>query len=304
MDTGETGAGLPRQLDEADLDEIRSIAVEALAEMGKRAVRIAPDSLVLDDGGQFLLEDVALACSYVERSEWPAVAAHYARAMAAPSALGSAGLCEQEFLDVTRARIVGPEAFDEVAQAHGYARRLVPDRPETSPLVVLCHDLPHAVITLGDLHLKDRDHDAVWAAGLQNTAAEPVQNHDVLEQDDAQVEVLRGDSLFTAAKALDFPALLSGRSAEHGVVFAIPFQQILLLHLPRNAAETATSLNILAHLADEWHEQAAKPISPEVFYWQDGVYQQLTTHNARGEIAVHVEGRFFDALNALADARD
>jgi hypothetical protein len=304
VDTGETGVGLPRQLGEADLDEIRSIAVEALAEMGKRTVRVEPAALVLADGGLFLIEDAALACSHLERSAWPAVVAHYARALAAPSALGSAALSDQEFLDMARARIVGPDALDGAEQAHSYARKLVPDRAGTSPLVVLCHDFPETVITLGDLHLKDRDHDAVWAAGLQNTAAEPVQHHDVLEQDDAQVEVLRGDSLFTAAKALDFPALLSGRTAEHGVVFAIPFQQILLLHLPRNAAETATSLNILAHLADEWHEQAAKPISPEVFYWKDGVYQQITTHNAQGEIAVHVEGRFFDALNALADARD
>ncbi|MGL6235247.1 MAG: hypothetical protein ACRC20_07870 [Segniliparus sp.] len=308
MSTGETAPAIPAGLDEADLDEIRSLAVEALAEMGKRTVRIEPAVLVLDDDGQFFLEATAHDCARVERSEWPRIVAHHARVMAAPSALESAALTDEEFLGLTRARIVGPDAFgdtpearENTAQSYSYVRPLVPDRPETSPLVVLCHDFPETVITLADLHLKDRDVDAVWAAALKSTAAEQVQHHDVLEQDGAQVEVFRGESFFVAAKALDLPALLGDRTAEHGVLFAIPLQQILLLHLPRDAGETATSLNIVAHLAREWHEQAAKPVSPEVFYWKDGVYQQITTQNEEDEIAVHVEGAFFDTLNALAD---
>ena len=310
MSTGEAELGLPEGMQEADLDEIRSIAVEALAEMGKRTVRIEPSALVLDDGGLFFLGDVAHACALVERSEWPRVVAHYARVMAAPSALESAQLSDAEFLRLTRARLVSPDALDALnaqngsTQSYRYARALVPDRAETSPLIVLCHDFPETVITLADLHLKGRDLEAVWAAALENTAEEQIQNHDVLEQDGAQIELFRSDSFFTAAKALDFPALLDGRTAEHGVVFAVPLQQILLLHLPRDAGETATSLNILAHLAQEWHAQAAKPVSPEVFYCKDGTYQQITTQNEDGDIAVHVEGAFFDTLNALADAPD
>lgn len=302
MSTGGTEPGAPQELDEADLDEIRSLAVEALAEMGKRTVRAEPAVLVLDDQGQFFLDNTVRTCALVERSEWPTVVAHHARVMAAPSALESAALTDEEFLGLTRARIVGPDALGEAAaQSYSYTWPLVPDRPEASPLVVLSHDFPETVITLADLHLKDRDVGAVWAAGLANTAAEQVQHHDVLDQDGALVEVFRGDSFFVAAKALDLPALLDGRAAEHGILFAIPLQQLLLLHLPRDADETAASLNILAHLAREWHAQAAKPVSPEVFYWKDGVYQQVTTQTVDGEIAVHVEGGFFDAVNALAD---
>jgi hypothetical protein len=286
--------------DAAEADRFRTLVRAVFAERGLE-VTVLADHLVDADGRQFGLWNLAAACHAESRERrWRGVVEeHVTRllsSMDGPDLLGE--MTPEQAAGQVYVRLYEaaglPDTLDfsyATEPMPGVVELLAIDFPETVSLLPA-----HEVERLGGAA-------ALRAAGLENLRRIPDLDHQVLPGPNGiRLDVVTGDSVFTASLAVLLPELLQrvlGTSdAPDGVFVALPFRHQLVLHVLRDAG-AVLSLNALAGFAVDGFGEGIGALSPWVYWWRDGSWQQVTA-TVDDELAVTVSPELQAVLSRLA----
>ncbi|PZE86365.1 hypothetical protein [Curtobacterium sp. MCBD17_032] len=278
-----------------------SLAVLAQRTLAERGVETTVDGDPADpaharllgaDGQVYLLANLAVQV----RGENDArraliVGAHFDRMLQAHSEPPPEDLGADELRDRIRLRLLAEDGADPTDLT--YARPFAPGL-----VLALCVDYPTMVSTLSTSALPKLalGSDELWAMGRFNTDAEPV---DANAEIAPGVHIVEGESLFTATKAVNLPALFG--AAPFGTVVAIPHRH-LLLAVPLRDADSVQAVQTLAGLLVRvlGDRDAGLPgglLSPDLLFSRHGHVSPVSSYDqATGELRIEVDERFQEAL--------
>lgn len=277
----------------------REHARQGFAEAGLE-VTVYADHLVDNSGRQFGLANVAAVCHNADRGEreWRALTATHAarivRGMDAPSPFET--MSRAELLAATYLRVM-PTA-DLAPVRVDYSRTVADGISE-----VLNVDLPETVVTYLDEHVEELGPlEDLRRAGLANLRRVPIDEHQrVAAPQGAALDVVMGDSVFTASKLLVLDELLGEMGVtdvdENGVLVVAPFRNQLAFHAIRDAT-ALPAINGLALFAQLGHDGSPGPVSPHVFWWRHGEFRRITEQGPDG-VQVHVDPDLTEVLNRV-----
>lgn len=153
-------------------------------------------------------------------------------------------------------------ADDPVAR-NSYARPLAPGLVE-----VLALDHPDHISVLSDTFVNEHGLGLLRGAATRNLLARR-QKVEAYRHEDTWI--VSGDD-HTAAGLLILPrfitAVLGERDLSGGVVVAVPTQSTVVFHVP---GDPEVAVKHVKHFAKLLHDDIHHPISPEAFWWRDGV---------------------------------
>lgn len=299
-----TGEAEPDQaltfLSAAQAAGVRTLVRQAFAELGIEVTVLAGH--VIDDAGrQFGLWNVAAACHQDGRGRraWPKIVRHHVRqVLDSVETDPFAELTLPQAAERTFARLY--EA-DTVSDADAVCHR--PFAPGLVELLAL--DLPEtvAVYPVEDARRLGGE-DVLRAHGLMNLRREGGARLERLPGDGGgSFHLLLGESVHTASKALLAPGLfteLTGEEpGEFGWLLSVPNRHQLVWHLVRDI-EVIPALRGMFRFTVLGHGDTPGPLSPHVYWWTNGRYQQLTRIDPDGTLSVHVGAEFADVLEVLA----
>jgi hypothetical protein len=252
----------------ADAALLRRSVQRWLAEHGREAV-MAADHVKVD--GLLGLTNLARLCAQQPggSAAWPAIIeAHLATllgAMADPvdvSTLSPDDLAQRVMLRLWPDDTVGMSA----GSVAGWAD-VAPGLVQTLVL-----DEANNVRTIAVGEAATFDERLLLEAGRNNFARSPYQRH-IVEWQDVRIDVLRGDSTYSASQLLVLAELLAqmypDRVASSGVLIAVPDRSMLMVHI----IDGDTGSGVLAAMrryARERHGRVPWALSPHVYWWHDG----------------------------------
>jgi hypothetical protein len=246
------------------------------------------------DGRQFGLGSLArrLADPDLPAKRWPQVVDdHISRLLASVDGPDEFDVPTEDLLERTYLRVYEAGSLPD-ADWWTYGREVLP-----GVLELLALDLPDSVATFNDEQVTKHGLDRLRVAGLRNLRSEQVDERATHDG----VEILIG-SMFMASTVLILRELVLRTTGEahlpNGVLVAVPFRHQLLYHVPRDA-EVVEALNTMAALAAIGYDREVGPISPHVYWWEDGEFHQITQRDDDGRVEVHVQGGFADVLTRL-----
>lgn len=287
-------------LDEAG--RVRHLVQQAFAECG-REVTVYPDYLRDDQGSEFGLWNVAAACHADPRGEraWPTVVAEYVRNLLEHVDQGSLEGFEDE--DVWSSVYVKLSPAEALPSREGLAYL-----DETVPGLVdaLVVDLPHAVSWLTDSEVRRfGGKAALREAGLANLRMLPVgERKHMRAPDGGTFEVLLGESVYTASRALVMEDLLTrvlGLTVDggHGVLAAMATRNQIAIHVIHDRS-VIPSLRLMARFAVAGFTDGTGPLSPDVLWWRDGRWTRVTRRETGGTISMIENPDFISMIERVA----
>lgn len=246
------------------------------------------------DGRQFGLGSLArrLADPRVPAKKWPAlVDDHIRRLLASIDGPDEFDVPTSALLDRTYLRLYEADALPD-GDWWSYGREALP-----GVLELLALDLPDSVATFNDEQVAKHGLDRLRVAGLANLRREEADERATYDG----VEILVG-SMFMASTALVLRDVVLRTTGEahlpNGVLVAMPFRHQLLYHVPRDSG-VVDALNAMAGNAAAGYDAEVGPISPHVYWWHDGMFEQITHRDDDGRIEVRVEGGFGEVFSRL-----
>jgi hypothetical protein len=212
--------------------------------------------------------------------------------MSAPSPWDT--MSDEEILAATYCRVM---PSSDVLPRMSYAWEIAPDIAVAFNL-----DLPESVLYLTDDEVGRFGLDALLDAGLANLRSLELEAHEVLAHDDARVEVVLGESMFTASRLLVLDDVVA-RLGLHvdpdlGVFVAAPYRHQLDLHVVRDVT-AVPSLQLLAGFAHAGFGDSAGPVSPSVYWWRPHAIERVSTVDDDG-VRIEVGPELGELLNRLA----
>jgi hypothetical protein len=275
-------------LSAAQADRLRYLVRQEFAECG-REVTVYPGYVRDDQGSEFGLWNVAAACHGDPRGElaWPAIVAEHVSSLLRHV---DGHLLDRLAVGEVRSRIyVKLLSADALPSGGGlsYLDGTVPGLVDS--LVV---DFPQTVGWLTASQVaKFGGKCALREAGLANLRALPsVQHKHMAAADGATFEVLLGESVYTASRVLVMDDLLDqtlGPTAEtsYGLLAAMATRNQVAIHAICGRS-VVPSLRLMARFALAGFRDGTGPLSPNVFWWRDGHWTQVTRQAADGTISV------------------
>jgi hypothetical protein len=274
-------------LTDAQADRVRYLVRQAFAEHG-REVTVYPHYLRDDQGDEFGLWNVAAACYGDPRGEsaWVLVVTEYVRSLLEHVDHHSLGELTPE--EVRSRTYVKLSPADTLPSRDGlsYLDETVPGLVDSLVL-----DFPNTVSWLRDSDLERFGGKAALRdAGLCNLRALPVEQLKHITTPDGGVfEVLLGESVYTASRVLVMEDLLAHTlgmtDARYGVLATMAARNQIAIHVIRSRS-VIPSLRNMARFALAGFSDATGPLSPNVFWWQNGSWKQLTQRERDGTISV------------------
>ena len=278
--------------------EVRRLAAAAFARAGREVV-IHDDHLEGADGWQYGLWNVAAACKAAgHRRRWAGVVTeHVAALLEAPPSIADLPVEEvlaHAVLRVYGTELLAPETLAEATYVSELAEGLVE---------ALVFDSPRSVVMLLDEEVERCGAAALRAAGLEHLVAEPFGSVESLDVGQGvTVEVIEGDSVFTASKVLVLPDVLrrvyGDRAFPHGVLVAVPDRHHLVLH-PITGPQVLPSLQATASMAASHYASAVGGVSPSVYWWNAGRLERLSSIGEDSRLRIDVHEDFGRVLNEL-----
>jgi hypothetical protein len=257
-----------------DVAWIRGLAQRTLGENGVEAnVDEAGADLIGSDGMRFALDNVMTTCASVPRSDWPQIVTHHFAAMARTTGAPSVrDLGRDELFQRVRTRLLPVDAL------HMNGLDLAThSRPVAADLAaVLCVDFPETVSYFDSTVAEGLPIDELFRAGQINTDAEPIE--EIGTSDDGVLTFVAG-SVYTASKTLSMANLVDrvfGRDMPHGVVFAVPDRNCVLLH-PVESIDVLGAISHIAGTAERIFTDAAWSVSPNVYHWYRDTITRIST---------------------------
>jgi hypothetical protein len=178
-----------------------------------------------------------------------------------------------------------------------YARPIGPDLAEVFNL-----DLPATVAYFTDEHVNRMGYDALREAGLSNLSAVQVDERRRLEQGGGAVEVLLGESMFTASLLLVLERVLDryGLKAdpELGVFVGVPNRHQLDFHVVADA-RAIPSLNTLAAFTAAGYRDSPGVVSPSVYWWRPSGLKRISALTPDGP-RIEVDAELQSVLEGLS----
>lgn len=169
-------------------------------------------------------------------------------------------------------------------------------RPFSEGLILaLCVDFPTSVqfITDSDLDGLALSLDELYAYGQLNTDREPI---DERVEPAPGIQVVVGDSLFTASKAANLPAVLG--AAPFGTLFTLPHRHMLIA-LPITGPETLSAVESLVALTMQVLGNGPAPggvLSADVLFSRDGDVDRVSSIDEDGTVSITVDARLQHAI--------
>ncbi|MFK0241407.1 hypothetical protein ACIQTX_11130 [Microbacterium sp. NPDC090281] len=249
-------------------------------------------------GAQYGLYNLSRAVKLEPESNWPEVVErHISGLLSRQSAPRDEDLSDDEILSLIKARLI-PSAYLPAAQRETFRyRRAIVDGLE----VILMLDHPEITSAVPDSIVDRFEAEQLWAAALAAVSTEPIDEIHTLDTGNGAFQAIVSDSMFTASRVLDFPGLLAAAgvaSAPHGVLFAVPSRHHVAFHVI-TGPEAIHVVQDLHGFAQQMFGQGVGEISADVFYWSDAGYEQVTSSDESGRIAVDGTGAFFASINGF-----
>ncbi|PCN49674.1 hypothetical protein Csp2054_01670 [Curtobacterium sp. 'Ferrero'] len=217
---------------------------------------------------------------------------HFDAMLAARSDPDVEDLSPDELRQRVRLRLVADVGSDPADLS--YARPFAP-----GVLAVLCVDFPTTVVTLsaGQVRRLPLGLDELFAIGQLNTDDERVEIAEVAPG----LIVAEGESLFTASKAANLPAVVG--ALPHGAVIAVPNRHLLLV-APIRDASSLQAVNALAGaltqvLADP-NRSPGGVVCDRLLFSRNGETSIVSsTDPETGTLRIEVDERFQAALEEV-----
>jgi hypothetical protein len=287
-------------LTRAAADRLRREFAAAFAEQGLE-VTVYPDRVVDGAERSFGLYNLAAACGQDERGEkaWPRLVREHVSAILA----GVDGPDELEQLSTEQVRKqVYPRLYDRAGMPPGMRPGYAVDFTD-GIVEVLNLDLPETVALLTDRHVDlHGGRAALRTAGLRNllTVLPELQVQE-LEAIGGHFTLASGSSVFTATTALVMPELLARlgiAEVPHGVLVCMPHRAQIAVH-PLVDATAIPSLKAMIGFALGGFNEGAGPLSPHVYWWHLGSFEQVTSPDTEGAVSARISPGFQAALEAV-----
>ena len=162
-------------------------------------------------------------------------------------------------------------------------------------MVALCVDFPRSVQYVTDDNLTglSLNLDDLHTFGQMNTDREPV---DERFEPSPGIQVISGDSLFTASKAANLPAAIG--TSPFGTLFTVPHRHMLIV-LPVTGPETLTALEHLAAMTMRVLGSGLPPggvLSPDIHFSRDEEVSRVSSIDDAGVFSIEVDARLQRAI--------
>lgn len=274
---------------------LRALARSAFAELGLETV---PEGAVLRlaDGRTLGLTNLARAVAGEPSVRWPEVVSRHARVMVA-----SFEVPPPETLDAVRDTLFLRVLVAGDLPSRGALRPLGGDLVQAAAV-----DHPDHVATVVQSELIDGlgGWDAVAAVGRANLAALTAEETRRWVDQATGAEVLVSTGGFFHASRLLVLAVALARDfgieqPQHGVLVAVPSRHLLAAHVLVGVDEALVAIRNLAALAEGAQPSAPGALSPNVYFWRDGLVSQVTTRGSDGQLSVDATGAFGQAMTEL-----
>jgi hypothetical protein len=281
-------------------DRIRALAQEGFAGQG-RAVAVSGDHVIDDSGMNFGLRNVAARCRNDDGGEaaWSAIVADHVRRVHA-----MAVAAERDVLADRTAGQVQSQTYAVLWAAnpgivssgsYEYAREILP-----GVLEMLAYDMPESFRMLTDQDIERFGGlTALREAGLANLRAlpaEPAERRTAASG--GHFDVLTSESVYTASRALvldDVAGQLPGEAdAGNGVFACVPNRHQLAVHVPGDES-VILSVTEMAHFGLAGYSDGPGPLSPSVFWWRNGRWEQLSEVR-NGQVGVQLSDELFSMI--------
>ncbi|WP_217183768.1 hypothetical protein [Streptomyces sp. AC495_CC817] len=247
-------------------------------------------------GAQFGLYNLSRAVRLEPQRSWPQVVErHISGVMSRQSAPKDDELSDDEILALVKARLI-PSSFLPESHREAFTyRRVILDGLEA----ILMLDHPEATTAVPDAIVSRFDPELLWSTAMAAVAGESLGELHSVGEEDGMFRIAATESMFTASRVLDMPALLAQAgvpSAPLGVLFAVPSRHHLAFHVVKGAS----AFSVVQHMhgfAQQAYGGGVGEISPNLFYWSEFGYEQITTIGEDGNVMIDGTGAFFDAIN-------
>jgi hypothetical protein len=300
---GDTDDYLPF-LTRAQASRVRMLMRQTLAERGREVV-VSGGHVQDIQQASYGLRNIAAICRNDPRGEkaWPQLIAEYADILLAmrpeDTARELAGLTAAQIRDHVYLQVVSADSLGPGIASYRSAAEVVPGLLE-----LLAWDRPDRTVLLADEDVA-RLGGRTWLrqAALANLRSLPAPRHLHLDRADGNLDVIYGESLYTASRLLTLPDLLTqvlgSADAPYGVLAAMPGRHRAHLHVLRDST-ALPSLKLIARYTRLVHGEEPGPISPHVLWWRDGTWIQLSRDPGDATSALRISGELAAILRDLA----
>jgi hypothetical protein len=183
-----------------------------------------------------------------------------------------------------------------------YAREVAPDL-----LLVLALDHPDHISILNDEQVHRHGFDRLLDAGMENLCGQLP--NECAEH--AGVFVISGAE-YVASTVLVLPWVVEAVTGDpdfpHGVLVAMPNDNVLIFHVLRDGTGTRYAINEIARVAAEEYGDSPRPLSPQVYWWAPGAgaLEPVAQHvgDANGVIGQDVATRYSTGFVTVLDELD
>jgi hypothetical protein len=209
-----------------------------------------------------------------------------------------AGATPEQALAQTYAMLYAASPALNPDSGYAYAREALPGLLE-----VLAYDSPDSfrLLTDGDV---DRlgGVTALRQAGRANLRALPVESAErVTPADGIEFDVLSGESVYTASRALvlgDTLGQLGQAEPPRGVLACLPSRHQLAVHPIGGQDPAIAPLSEMAQYAQAGYSQGIGRLSPHVYWWHDGAWEQVSTVRD-GRVDLHLDSDLLSPPDGL-----
>ncbi|MGH3689127.1 MAG: hypothetical protein ACRDT7_03130 [Microbacterium sp.] len=265
---------------------------------GEGAITMHGDYAEGESGAQYGLYNLSRAVKLEPESKWPEVVErHISGLLSRQSAPRDEDLSDDEVLSLVKARLI-PSAYLPESQRESFTyRRAIVNGLE----VILMLDHPEITSAVPDSIVGRFDAEQLWATALAAVSSAPIDEIHTLDAGSGAFQAIVSDSMFTASRVLDFPALLAAAgvsSAPHGVLFAVPSRHHVAFHVI-TGPEAIHVVQDMYGFAQQAFGHGVGEIATDVFYWSDSGYEQVTSSDESGRVAVDGTGAFFASINGF-----
>lgn len=265
-------------------DRFRALVADVMGRMRQR-VAVNGDTAERADGYSFGLSNLSAVIARLDERDWPPVVERHLTTVVGASQRPAPGPAALDEHLLARLVDVGGLGANPHA-AFSYGSEFAP-----GVLRLLCVDEPETVRLLGDTavsHLSPLG--PALDLGLRNLqrmiATDEESTCETVEQSDgpapAPFHLLSGESVYVASYALCLPQVLEKWAPEldvsRGVMFAIPWRNVLAFAPVGDAAEIIATMQALAPVAIAGYHHNAGSVSPNVLLREpSGVITQLSS---------------------------
>ncbi len=255
---------------------LRALVRTWFADRGLEAA-IHPDYVELDDGNQYGLGNLAIACLGEQDGErgWPqAVDRHY-RSLLEGQQTDLDAMPDEEYLAALRLRLTDESVFSTFPDLSGweYAARWA-----DGIRALLAVDLSDTVVIPARSDLEKHAPMATLLDNAFRNTAALIASEDLtrerIERDGRWFWVVEGESVYTSSMVIALPDLVRrfepGADVSKGVLFAAPFRHLVGYRVVEDAESVLDALMLMPLFAVNAYGDGATPLSPQVYLWLDG----------------------------------